>query len=90
MPKRSNRKLRSPFELSPEALREWHALQDEVGGTFRGLGLSEAKLWKLCILAEHAADWRRRRIEPKYLETLKVYREQFGLPSLPLPEQKAA
>lgn len=94
MPKRINRKLASPFELSPEALREWWALQDEAGGTFRGLGLSEYKIWKLALLAEHAADWRRRRIDNKMLDVLRYDRQKFGLPPLPpplpKPERKAA
>ena len=94
MPKGKNRKLNPPFELNLGALNEWWALQDEVGGTFRGLGLSEQKIWKLAVIAEHSHDWRRRRIADKYLFTLREYRAELGLPELPPPlpavERKAA
>lgn len=83
--KRRNNKLHPPFPLSPHALDEWHALQDEMGGTFRGLGLSEHKLWKLAVLAEHQADWRRGRIDPKFVDVLRYDRPKCGLPAFPPP-----
>lgn len=83
--KRRNTKLPPPFALTPHALAEWHGLQDEAGGTFRGLNLSEHKLWKLATLAEHAADWRRGRIDPAMRDVLRYGRAKFGLPAFPPP-----
>ena len=84
MPKRNNRKLTPPFPLNQGQFDEWLALQDEFpNGTFRGQGFTESQIWKLAVIAEHQFDWRRRRIEEKYLFTLREYRGQFGLPPLP-------
>ena len=87
--KRANRKLPPPFDMNNAALWQWRELQDEIGGTFRGKGFTAHEIWKLGIIAEHQADLRRRHLEHKYLETLKEYRVQFGLPPLP-PLSRAA
>ena len=88
--KRINRKLAPPFELNSAAMWQWNELQDEFGGTFRGKGFTAAQIWKLAVVAEHQADWRRNHIEPKYFDTMKIYRHQFGLPPLPPIVSKAA
>ena len=90
MPKGRNRKLPPPFDMNRAALWQWFELQDEFGGTFRGQGFSVAEIWKLGVIAEHQADYRRRHLEDKYFRTMQEYRLQFGLPALPPIQTKAA
>ena len=81
--------IEPPFPMNSGVHREWVLLQQELGG-IRGKGFSDHQVWKLAIIAEHQADWRRGHIEPKYYITMQEYRQQFGLPPLPKVETKKA
>ena len=77
-----NRALAPPFELDSAGYDAWLDLQQELGG-LRGRGFSTHQIWQICLMAEHTALYRRGKIEPKYLDALNAYREQYGLDPLP-------
>lgn len=83
--KRSH-KLPPPFEMSRPVLHEWLKLQDELpGGTARGNVRHDWEVFRLGVMAEHQAEWKRNRHRAD-VETLKRYRVQFGLDPLPKPQ----
>ena len=76
------RSVKPPFEMNDAAVWQWHELQQELGG-IRGKGYAEWEIFRLAVLAEHQADFRRGHICDKHLRTMQDYREYFGLPPMP-------
>ena len=78
-----NRALRPPFELASNAYKQWLSLQQELGGTIRGLGLSGHEVWRLALCAEHQADHFKNRLPDKLEWQMREIREHHGLPPYP-------
>lgn len=88
--KRQNRPLPPPFELGRRATAQWHRIQaEEFAGTFRGK-LDTPQLCRMAVLAEHQGDYFANRLDDDLLDALKQYRQEFGLPPLPILKRRAA
>lgn len=81
--KRQNRPVQPPFELSSNAYRQWMNLQQELGGTIRGLCLTDHEIRRLALCAEHQADHFKRRLTDKLEWQMRDIREHHGLPPWP-------
>ena len=88
--KRQNRPLPPPFDLGRRATAQWFRIQsDEFDGTFRGK-LDTPQLCRMAVLAEHQGDYFANRLDDDLLDALKQYRQEFGLPPLPILKRRAA